>query len=214
MFSRTVDVVTVDLATVAVDEDLLSVAELGRALGIARTNALGHYLRAHTWLRQRLAEYLDAPAADIEFGVNDHGKPFVESPSTDLAFNLSYAGGMAALAVGFRVEVGVDIEPVKTAKVNPDMIHRVLSRPEAESVRHSGDMKQEFYRLWVRKEAMAKANGWGVGEETTTNVLGLSPVERDGYAVTDLNIGDGFAAAVAVPADCIIELRTLIDVAV
>jgi 4'-phosphopantetheinyl transferase len=212
MFSRTVDVVTVDLSTVAVDEDLLSVAELGRALGIARTQALGDYLRAHTWLRQRLAEYLDVSAADIEFGVNDQGKPFVESPVTDLAFNLSYAGGMAALAVGFRLDVGVDIEPLKKAKINPDMIHRVLSRPEAESVRHSGDMKREFYKLWVRKEAMAKANGWGVGEEATTNVLGLSPVTRDGFDIIDVNLGEGFAAAVAVPEGCSIELRTLIDV--
>ena len=212
MFSRSIDVITVDLATVEADEDLLSVAELGRALGIARTDALGHYLAAHTWLRQRLAEYLEVPAASISFAENEWGKPFIETPSTDLSFNLSYAGGKALLGVGFRTDIGVDVEALEEARINPEMINRVLSRPEADSVRHSGDMKREFYKLWVRKEAMAKANGWGVGEETTTNLLGLSPVERDGREVTDLNIGDEFAAAVAVRAGCEIVLTTGVSV--
>lgn len=211
MFGRTVDVVTVDLSTVEVDEDLLSVAELGRALGIARTAALTDYLRAHTWLRQRLAEYLDVPPEEIEIAENEHGKPYIEAPATDLSFNLSYSGGRAVLGAGFRMEVGVDIEPLGGAKLNPEMMRRVLSRPEAETVRQSGNMKREFYKLWVRKEAMAKANGWGVGEETTTNLLGLSPVERDGFEVTDLNIGDEFAAAVAVPAGCTIDLSVKIE---
>lgn len=208
MFSRSIDVITVDLATVTVDEDLLSVAELGRALGIARTDALGHYLAAHTWLRQRLAEYLQVPPASIGFAENEWGKPFVETPATDLSFNLSYAGGKAVLGVGFRTDIGVDVEALEEARINPEMINRVLSRPEADSVLHSGDMKREFYKLWVRKEAIAKANGWGVGEETTTNLLGLSPVERDGREVADLNIGDEFAAAVAVPAGSEIVLMS------
>lgn len=211
MFNRSVDVLVADLAAVDVDEDILSVAELGRALGIASPAMLRQYLAAHTWLRRRLAEYLECSPADVEFGAGEHGKPEIVSPQTDLSFNLSYSGGMAMLAVGFRVELGVDIETLEGAKVNPEMIHRVLSRPEADSVLGAPDMLKEFFKLWVRKEAMAKATGWGVDQEmTTTNVLGLSPVSRNGFDAIDVNLGEGFIAAVAVPTGCSIELTMLV----
>jgi 4'-phosphopantetheinyl transferase EntD len=213
MFNRSVDVLVADLADIEVDEDLLSVAELGRALGIASPKMLRQYLAAHTWLRQRLAEYLEHPAADIEFGEGEGGKPTIVAPHTDLTFNLSYSGGMALLAVGFRVAVGVDIETLEGAKVNPEMVHRVLSRPEADTVFASSDMLKEFSKLWVRKEAMAKAVG-GDQEMTTTNVLGLSPVSRGGFDITDVNLGEGFMAAVTVPEGCSIELTMLMGASV
>jgi len=213
MFSRSVDVLVADLADVQVDEDLLSVAELGRALGIASPAALRQYLAAHTWLRQRLSEYLEHPAAEIEFGEDEHGKPAIVVPDTGLSFNLSYSGGLAVLAIGFRVAVGVDIETLEGAKVNPEMVHRVLSRPEADTVFASSDMLKEFYKLWVRKEAMAKAVG-GDREMTATNVLGVSPVSRGGFDITDVNLGEGFMAAVTVPEGCSIELTMLMGASV
>jgi 4'-phosphopantetheinyl transferase len=214
MFSRTVDVVVGDLAAVDVDEDILSVAELGRALSIASTKYLRQYLAAHTWLRHRLAEYLRVPPEDIEFAAGEHGKPEIVFPVTDLSFNLSYSNGRAVLAAGFRLDVGVDIETLDGAKINPDMLHRVLSRPEVSSVKQAPDMVRQFLNLWVRKEAIAKATGWGVNEEpTATSVLGLSPLTRDGFDVIDVNLGGGFVAAVAVPEGCDIELKTLIEAA-
>ncbi|MDJ0924486.1 MAG: 4'-phosphopantetheinyl transferase superfamily protein [Acidimicrobiia bacterium] len=214
MFSRSVDVMTVDLTTIEVDEDLLSVAELGRALGIASPAALRQYLAAHTWLRLRLADYLDYPAADIRFRQGIHGKPEIVTPETDLAFNLSYSGGRAVLASGFRMAVGVDIEKTEGAKVNPDMLHRVLTPPEAYSVQEAPDMVREFLRLWVRKEALAKATGWGVDQDpSSTSVLGVSPVSRDGFDLTDINLGEGYVAAAAVPVGCSIDLMTLVEVA-
>lgn len=215
MFSRSVDVLVGDLATVDVDEDILSVAELGRALGIASTDHLRQYLAAHTWLRHRLADYLDTAPGDIEFGSNEHGKPTIAAPHTDLSFNFSYSNGVAVLATGFRMDVGVDIETLEGAKVNLEMIHRVLSVPEATAVREAPDMVKQFLKLWVRKEAIAKATGWGVDQDpTATTVLGLSPITREGFDVIDFNAGDGFVAAVAVPENCTIELATLAEAAV
>lgn len=213
MFSQSVDVLFADLAAVTVDEDLLSVAELGRALGIASPPHLRQYLAAHTWLRQRLAEYLDVPPAEIAFGANDCGKPEVASPSTDLAFNLSYSNGMAALAVGFRKSVGVDVETLEGAQINPEMIYRVLSPSESNSVLLADDRVRAFLRLWVRKEALAKATGHHA-EADEVNVMGISPLEIDGFEVTDINIGEGFVAAVAVPPGTRIELMTLLEAAV
>jgi 4'-phosphopantetheinyl transferase len=214
MFSRSVDVLVADLATVDVDEDQLSVAELGRALGIASPAMLRQYLAAHTWLRERLSDYLDVPGSEITFAEREHGKPVIAVPYTDLSFNLSYANDLAVLALGFRMDVGVDVVSLEGAKVNPEMIHRVLSRPEADSVLSAPDMRKEFYKLFVRREAMAKAHGGGdIQSNPGFNVLGLSPVSRDGLEVTDVNLGEGFAAAVAVPVGCSIELTALVGAA-
>lgn len=214
MFSRSIDVLVADLATVEVDEDLLSVAELGRALGITSPPMLRQYLAACTWLRRRLAEYLDVPAGDIGFSEGEHGHSEVVTPHTDLSFSFTYSDGLAMLAVGFRIDLGVDVVSLEGAKVDPETIHRVLSRPEATTVMSAPEMSKEFYKLFVRREAMAKAARWGVDEDSGAfNVLGLSPVTRDGFEVTDVNLGEGFAAAVAMPAGCTFELTAFVGVA-
>jgi 4'-phosphopantetheinyl transferase len=214
MFSRSVDVLVGDLTTVEIDEDLLSVAELGRALRIARTPLLREYLAVHCWLRRRLSEYLNRPADQIRFTTDESGKPEIAAPDTDLSFNLSYSGGIVVLAAGFRMAVGVDVETLEGARINPEMIHRVLSRPEESSVHGAPDPVKEFHKLWVRKEALAKATGLGVdGDVASINVLGLSPVTRDGFDLADMDLGEGFVAAVAVPTGCSIELTALAGVA-
>lgn len=214
MFSQSVDVLVADLATVEIDEDLLSVSELGRALRMARTEMLREYLAAHCWLRRTLSEYLDYPPEEIRFVACEDMKPSIVTPHTDLSFSLSYSGGVAVLAAGFRMAVGVDVETLEGARINPEMIHRVLSRPEESAVRNAPDQAREFHKLWVRKTALAKATGAGADAEgTSQNVLGLSPVTRDGFDVLDINLGEGFVAAVAVPTGCSIDVTALVEVA-
>ncbi len=213
MFNRSVDVVVVDLETVSIDEDLLSAAELGRALRRARTEMLREYLAVHCWLRRRLSEYLDFPASEIRFQPDERGKPLIATPSTDLSFSLSYGGGLAVLAAGFRMSVGIDIESLDGASINQDLIHRVLTPPEESSVRSSPDQVREFHNLWVRKEALAKATGSFERLATSGGVLGLSPVTRDGLDITDIDLGEGFVAAISAPAGCSIELINVVGVA-
>lgn len=214
MFSQSVDVLVVDLETIEINEDLLSVAELGRALRMARTEMLREYLASRCWLRRSLAEYLDHPPHEIEFVTDEKAKPSIATPHTDLSFSLSYSGGMAVLATGFRMAVGVDVETLDGAHINPEMIHRVLSPPEESAVRSAPDQAKEFHKLWVRKTALTKATSVGADEDVTShNVLGLSPVTRDGFDVVDVNLGEGFVAAVAVPTGCTIEVTALVEVA-
>ncbi len=213
LFTRTVDVLTADLTTVEIDESILSVAELGRALEFAMTPELRPYLAAHTWLRQRLAEYLDCPLEDIELEIGAQGRLGIASPATDLALDLSYGDGIVALAVGFRTHVGINIEVVADTKVDTDMVQRVLTRPEANTVFSAPDMRSEFLKLWGRKKALARAMGRDPEDEPKTlSVMGLSPVKWDGFAVIDVKLGDGVVAAVAVPKGCSIALTALVDV--
>ena len=212
---RSVDVLVDDLTRVDIDEDLLSTAELGRALGFGSPAMLKQYLAAHTWLRRRLSDYLGAAPDEIRFAEGGYGKPVIVSPQTDLSFNLSYSNGMALLALGYDMAVGVDMEPLDRARINRGMLHRVLSPGEIDLVLSSDDEVRTFLELWVRKEALAKAAGLGVDEEITAiDLRGVSPVLMDGFEVADLNIGDRFVAAAAVPPGCRIQMSTLIEAAV
>jgi 4'-phosphopantetheinyl transferase len=165
-------VLTADLTTVEIDESILSVGELGCALEFAMTSKLRPYLAAHTWLRQRLGEYLDCPADEIEFAPG--GQLRILSPDTDLSFDLSYADGIVALAVGFRIPVGVNVEAVAPDPVDTDTVRRVLTRPEANAVFASNDMRKEFSKLWSRKQALASAMERDLDDEAKSmSVLGL-----------------------------------------
>ena len=207
LFTRTVDVLTADLTTVEIDEGLLSVAELGRALQCAISPDLRPYLAAQTWLRHRLSEYLDCPADEIELRSEESGQVHVVNPETELAFALSYADGIVALAVGFRVPGGVAVEAVDGIEVDTEQVRSVLNRPEADAVFSSPDLRKEFLRLWSRKQALACALGADPGDR---NVLGLSPVTLDGWKITDINLAEEIGAAVAVPEGCSLQVA-LVD---
>lgn len=200
MFSRSVDVLVTDLSTVAIDEDLLSVAELGRALRFGSPQSLIYYLAAHAWLRRRLADYLDCAPADIRFENGEHGKPALVVPTTDLSFNLAYSGWSGVLAIGFRNDLGVDIETCIGADVSNETIDRVMTSRERDIVIRSIDRERAYLGFWVRKEALAKARGIAVDRSIElTDVSGLAPVRVNDHEITDINVGDGLAAAVAAP---------------
>jgi 4'-phosphopantetheinyl transferase len=207
MFSRSVDVVVTDLATVEIDEDLLSVRELGCALGFGAPERLIEFLAAHTWLRLMLAGYLGCSPGEIRFDRGEHGKPVLADPASDLTFNLAYSHGAAVLAVSFRREVGVDVEGVAGANVTLETAVRSLSSAELRSYDHAIDPVRTFLGYWVRKEALAKARGLGVDRQMeTTDVSGIAPVAIGGYEITDINLGDSLVAAVAAPEGSTIDL--------
>ena len=211
LFTRTVDVLTADLTTVEIDESILSVGELGRALEYAMTPAFRPYLSAHTWLRHRLSEYLDCPPDQIEFDADERFG--IVAPDTDLSIDLSYANGIVALAIGFRMAVGVNVEAAHTDPVDTDLVRRVLTKPEANAVFSAPDLRKEFLRLWSRKQALARALGRDPEDKPKSlRVMGLSPVKWDGLEVVDVNLGERVVAAVAVPQSCSIELTALVDV--
>ncbi len=200
MFSKTVDVYVADLRTVAADEDTLSVAELGRALELGTSAGLDDYVAAHTWLRERLSDYLGVEPAAIEFGRGEFGKPMVVEPISDLTFNLAYADGLAVLAVGFRAELGVDVEPVSDTPVHLALVAETLSAAERDTYETALQQTRAFLRFWVRKESLAKALGHGIDHDMkATDVSGIAPVAVGDKEVVDLGLGDGVVGAVTVP---------------
>ena len=208
MFTREVDVWVADISAVEIDEDLLSVSELGLALSIGLSDRLSNYLAAQTWLRRQLSRYLDVPAEEIRFESDDQGRPRVVAPDTDLTFSLSSSGWAAALIVGFRKAVGIDVETVAGASVEPKVIARTLTPAETESYSCAIDPVRTFLRFRVRKDSLAKASGVVVDEGTEpVDVSGVCPIEIDGFEIIDVNLGEELVAAVAVPPQTKLNLK-------
>jgi len=157
----------------------------------------GYFLTSRAWLRLILGRYLGTDAASVRFTVTDRGKPSIVDGS-DLCFSLSRSGRLALVALTTGRAVGVDIERVSSLD-HDGLAGRFFSPAEAASLRSlpEADRLDGFYELWVRKEAVVKATGTGIGD-------GLDHIDVRGsrvagiWSVETLDAGPGFAAAVAV----------------
>jgi phosphopantetheinyl transferase len=208
MLARSVDLYVADLRSVATDEELLSAAELGHALVIAFSPALNEYLAARTWVRRRLAEYLDCDPEAIRFESDAAGRATILAPETDLTFSLGYAGRVAVLAVGFRRNVGVSVLATADVELDDGLVERVLAPPEKVRFERALNPVRAFQQFRVRKEALTAASG-SYAESTldSIDVSGLSPITVDGMEITDIHVGDDLVASVAAPLGSVVNLR-------
>ena len=114
-------------------------------------------------LRAILAGYLDASAAEIVFQIGRHGKPVLAGPhgAAGLHFNLSHSRDQVLYAITRNGPVGVDLQHRQPRLPWRGLARRFFSPAELRRLRRlSGRAgEREFYRLWARKEAMAKAAG-------------------------------------------------------
>jgi hypothetical protein len=144
------------------EQSALPIEERQRAKAIQIDGRRRRWVAARWALRMALSRYIDTPPADLRLEVGDRGKPWI-SGRPELRFNLTHSAELALIAVTSAVDVGLDIERVEPG------------RP------------QDYYRDWVRREAVAKCTGAGL--------IGPSP---DGPIwVSDLDPGPGWAGALA-----------------
>ena len=192
------------------DATVLSDDERFRAERMGDGRVRRRFLASRAWLRVILGDYLGVDGGTVRFALAGRGKPSLVD-GRDLCFSLSRSAGLAFVAVTRGRAVGVDVE-----RVRPDVDHdRVASQffspAEATALRElpGPDRQDAFFRLWVRKEAVAKASGAGLGDG-----IGHLDVRGDAVAgrwsVTTLDAGPGFAAALAVDgASGPVEVRDL-----
>jgi phosphopantetheinyl transferase len=180
-------------------EPRLSADELERAGKLRFARDRSRFIVAHGLLRTLLGERIGMEAERIEFAYGDHGKPRLAA-ETDLRFNLSHSGSLMALAVCEGREMGIDIEAIRQELFAEGVARRYLPLEAAREIeRRSGDERsEEFFRAWVRQEAYAK--GLGAGLE----LIGRSPA-ADGWAVVDLDLVDGYAAALAIDGAALLD---------
>ena len=111
----------------------------------------------------------------------------VTAPGRGWSCSVSHSGAFAvAAAAPAPARLGVDIETRCPADWS-DLLPRVLAPGESAP----GD-EVDFLRLWVRKEAVLKATGHGLGTSMTSVSLsgeGRATVDHTPFRVVDLDLG-------------------------
>jgi 4'-phosphopantetheinyl transferase len=182
------------------------------------------YAATRGLLRVLLAEALNDLPAEIAFTYGAHGKPAldpVRHGTTNLQFNLSHSDGWAMFAFA-ECAVGIDLENgahLSRGHELAALAARVLSPAELTAWQTFSDQPGRhtaFLRAWVRKEACAKAAGYGIaadvrnveaGVESSTGLIVVEFQAEDTssgltsrWMVHDLSAPEGYLAAVALAA--------------
>ena len=119
----------------------------------------------------------------LEFVLDEHGKPCVAGLD-NFFFNLSHSGDMTVCAISDK-PVGVDIE-----KKSRDCI-KAVERYYTDGEKCISRDKGTSY-IWTRKEAVAKANGRGIGmglnkADTSTDFV---KIQEEEYEVFTVSVGE------------------------
>jgi len=202
---------------------LLSPEEQSRADRLRRAEDRRNFIAAHAGLRLLTAAALGRRAAEIQFAQADGGKPVLAD--RQLEFNLSHSGEMVLIAVASALPVGIDVERRRTVADRAAIAQRFLHPGEAADLASLPEREAElaFFRCWVRREAVAKALGFGLSlppdrfcvscrADEPARLLALSgsgPAPPD-WSLIELMAGAHYVAALAVPSPRMaVKCRTL-----
>ena len=129
-------------------------------------------------MREVLAGYLGCAPQHVPLVADRHGKPHLAEGAWGKgpSFNLSHAGGWAALAIGpHGLALGIDIEPHRP--VEPALAERFFSLAERADLAAlpAADWPAGFFNAWTRKEALLKALGAGLSRPLDSFDVTLAP---------------------------------------
>lgn len=148
----------------------LSPDEQTRANSFRNETAQRNYILSHAALRSILAQQLQLAPDGIQFSTGSYGKPALAGTAAGrLEFNLTHSRDLALVAVAHGAEVGVDVEPAREMRDALQIAERFFSKAESEALRQLPAAEQStcFLNLWTRKEAVAKATGFGIANSLT-----------------------------------------------
>lgn len=155
--------------------------------------------------RMWLAAMLDCAPTQVPLRRDERGRPFVLGAR--LQTSLSHCDDAIALAVSFEGEIGVDIEPRSRASEMLSLASHVGHPQELMELAQvqESERGEALLRLWVRKEALLKAVGVGLGWEMTGfeapagRLIGFGQNGAPALQVTDLESDSSWAVGLATP---------------
>lgn len=170
------------------------------------------YIVARGVLRIILSHYCLIEPEVHQFGYNQYGKPFLIDNDW-LRFNISHSGDRVLFGFSLNLELGVDIEYDKPFESAHEIVERFFSTQEKTQFRSLPDhMKNlSFLKCWTRKEAYIKALGMGMslpldafsvsfipGKPACLLETGHDMQAKDRWTIKEVNVGNGYVAAVSV----------------
>jgi len=141
---------------------LLSPAEQNRAKRFKFWRDQRRFIVGRAMLRLLIGRYLLTEAKQIKFSYNKYGKPFLAS--NQLRFNLAHCRDKIIFAFCLSVDIGVDLECLRTIEDVPGIASQFFSANESEAILNSPleCQSQVFLTYWTLKEAYIKAIGQGL----------------------------------------------------
>lgn len=111
-----------------------------------------------------LADILSVKDSEIIIQLDDHGKPSLKGPVTNLSFSTSYTRSCWVFAVSSRGTIGIDIEDIQGNLDILKVAQRFFSPLEYDYLSHLPVEKKitTFFQFWTVKEAYLKATGTGL----------------------------------------------------
>jgi 4'-phosphopantetheinyl transferase len=195
-------------------EALLSPDEVQRADRFRFPRHRRRFVIARGCLRLLLAAYLGTDAREVSFAYSAEGKPaLAPQHESDLRFNVSHSGEIAAFAFATARDIGVDVEMIRYDVDIDEIRQRFFSTAEQEALAGlEGNQKsQGFFNCWTRKEAYVKAVGTGLSLPLQDFDVSLLPGEparllatrpdarlAARWSMASLDFGAGCAAAIVV----------------
>jgi 4'-phosphopantetheinyl transferase len=145
----------------------LSSTENDRAQRFIFARDGNEFVVAHGVLRRLLSMYCGVEPMALQFSVGPADKPSLETQCLEhakISFNLTHSGSRALLAVSDGREIGVDLERVRGDIDKLSIARRFFFGTERDAIElappeHQVDV---FFRYWVAKEAVLKAQGVGI----------------------------------------------------
>jgi 4'-phosphopantetheinyl transferase len=145
---------------------------------------------------------------------NEAGKPSlvrIRKDQPTISFNMSHAHGRALIAVSKGQEIGVDLERVRSDVEAEKLSQRYFAPSEHATIMRLAQEQRaaRFFRYWVAKEAVLKAQGVGLRALSECEVImsvdgigaeALVPTGvllQDDWRIRFLSCGEGWEAAVA-----------------
>lgn len=157
--------------------------ERAYAARIADPAAARRWRWAHAAMRRILAGHLGHAPEALWYRRAKWGRPqLIQGPGMPpvLDFSLTHSGEWAWLAIARGCSVGIDLEEIKEKLDWRSLVAQVCAPAEVGHLQAcpEGLRSLGFHRIWVRKEAVLKAEGVGLGVP-----CGLPAIETLGEVV-------------------------------
>lgn len=136
--------------------DILSKDEMNKADRFFHIRDRASFLVRKYCLRVLLSKITSRKPSDLLFNTIANRKPVIEGQE----FNASHSGKYAMIAIS-SAPVGIDIEEIDQTFDFEGVVKRCFTKDEQKALECHED-KQNFFRLWTRKEATLKASGEGL----------------------------------------------------
>lgn len=202
--------------------DWLTEEESRKADRFLREQDRRRFVLGRSMIRAVCARYVGVAPKQVLLGQSVSGKPLLVasngSRKNPVEFNVSHGGEFVIIAWSSSGLVGVDVEPMNHLMPEMEEMARASFSESEREVFLVTPLDQRlavFLRIWVRKEAVLKAEGCGVGGPLQSfSVVRLNgalvewteavlyPESGRFWQVVDLDGLPGHVAALAMPVGC------------